>query len=83
MNLSKFLSLGLFFIGFSGSLAAQPLLVSGDYRGEIKPCGCSQEGDMGGIERASSFLKKTKKNHLWVDLGNFSASATQIGRAHV
>ena len=79
MNSFKFLSLGLALFGYSMNLSAQPLLVTGDYRGEIKPCGCSEEGDMGGIERASSFLKKTKTNHIWVDLGNFSAPATPQG----
>ena len=37
------------------SLAENPLLIfSGDLRGEIQPCGCAEEGDMGGqIGRAS------------------------------
>ncbi|MDX2471533.1 MAG: multiheme c-type cytochrome [SAR324 cluster bacterium] len=54
-------------------------LVTGDYRGEIKPCGCSQKGDQGGIERASSFIKSHKTGKFWVDLGNFSAQPTEQG----
>ncbi len=54
-------------------------LVTGDYRGEIKPCGCSQKGDQGGIERASSFIKGHNQGKFWVDLGNFSAQPNEQG----
>ncbi|MBS1255128.1 MAG: Cytochrome c-554 [Deltaproteobacteria bacterium] len=56
------------------SLAQNTLLVfSGDLRGEIKPCGCAEEGDMGGLLRRLTFFKKQDPLHenlLYFDLGN-------------
>ena len=51
---------------------AQTLIFSGDLRGEIKPCGCAEEGDMGGLLRRASFLKKLPgiDSLLNFDLGN-------------
>jgi hypothetical protein len=34
------------------------VLAAGDLRGEIKPCGCSPEGQMGGLQRRLSYLEK-------------------------
>ena len=66
-----FLSL-LFFPAFS--FAHNPLLIfSGDLRGEIKPCGCAEEGDMGGLLRRLTFIKQKHSIHgnlLYFDLGN-------------
>ena len=66
-----FLSL-LIFPAFA--YAQNPLLIfSGDLRGEIKPCGCAEEGDMGGLLRRLTFIKQKNSLHdnlLYFDLGN-------------
>ncbi|MCZ6531612.1 MAG: multiheme c-type cytochrome [SAR324 cluster bacterium] len=58
---------------------AQPLLLAaGDLRGEIKPCGCSPEGQQGGLPRRLSYLASHLANDpqdleqapLLLDLGN-------------
>ncbi len=49
------------------------LTATGDLRGEIKPCGCSPDGDMGGLLRRATYLDKvraTQASVLYVDLGN-------------
>ena len=50
------------------------LLAAGDLRGEIKPCGCSPQGQMGGLPRRLSYIEQASKqeaeNILLVDLGN-------------
>lgn len=46
---------------------------AGDLRGEIKPCGCSADGDMGGLLRRSSYVQQLRQQHdavLLLDLGN-------------
>ncbi len=56
------------------SLAENPLLIfSGDLRGEIQPCGCAEEGDMGGLPRRFTFFKQQQSLHsslFYLDLGN-------------
>ena len=56
------------------SLAENPLLIfSGDLRGEIQPCGCAEEGDMGGLLRRLTFFKQQQSLHtslFYLDLGN-------------
>ncbi len=56
------------------SLAENPLLIfSGDLRGEIKPCGCAEEGDLGGLPRRLTFFKQQQSQHsslFYLDLGN-------------
>ena len=56
------------------SLAENPLLIfSGDLRGEIQPCGCAEEGDMGGLPRRLTFFKQQQSLHsslFYLDLGN-------------
>ena len=56
------------------SLADNPLLIfSGDLRGEIQPCGCAEEGDMGGLPRRLTFFKQQQSLHsslFYLDLGN-------------
>ena len=58
----------------SSSLANNPLLIfSGDLRGEIQPCGCAEESDMGGLPRRLTFFKQQLSrnfNLLYFDLGN-------------
>lgn len=49
------------------------LVFSGDLRGEIQPCGCAEEGDMGGLLRRLTFFKQQLSNNpklLYFDLGN-------------
>jgi len=49
------------------------LIFSGDLRGEIKPCGCAEEGDMGGLPRRLTFFKQQYSQIpklLNFDLGN-------------
>jgi len=49
------------------------LIFSGDLRGEIKPCGCAEEGDMGGLLRRMTYIKQKHlfhENILYFDLGN-------------
>ena len=56
------------------AFAKNPLLIfSGDLRGEIKPCGCAEEGDMGGLLRRLTYIKHKHSLHenlLYFDLGN-------------
>ena len=49
------------------------LIFSGDLRGESKPCGCAEEGDMGGLPRRLTFFKQQQaqySNLFYLDLGN-------------
>ena len=75
-----FLSL-LLFPAFA--FAKYPLLIfSGDLRGEIKPCGCAEEGDMGGLLRRLSYIKQKHllhENLLYFDLGNNFPEPSQQG----
>ena len=56
------------------SLGQNSLVIfSGDLRGEIKPCGCAEEGDMGGLPRRLTFFKQQQSQHanlFYLDLGN-------------
>ena len=56
------------------TFAQKPLLIfSGDLRGEIKPCGCAEEGDMGGLLRRLTYINQKhsiNENLLYFDLGN-------------
>jgi len=44
-------------------LMAGPLTIiySGNLDGELEPCGCSEEGDLGGIKRRASYLDQLRK----------------------
>ena len=55
----------LFFVVVSGSVNAQPLLLiySGNLDGELEPCGCTEEGNMGGINRRVSALDRLRTEH--------------------
>ncbi len=75
-----FLSLVLF---PAFAFAQNPLLIfSGDLRGEIKPCGCAEEGDMGGLLRRLTYIKQKHSLHdnlLYFDLGNNFPEPSQQG----
>ncbi len=75
-----FLSL-LLFPAFA--FAQNPLLIfSGDLRGEIKPCGCAEKGDMGGLLRRMTYLKQKyslNENLFYFDLGNNFPEPSQQG----
>jgi len=64
--------------------AALTVLAAGDLRGEIKPCGCSPEGQQGGLPRRLSYLAKALHGPgpapILVDLGNNFPEATAQGR---
>ena len=79
-----FLSL-LLFPAFA--FAQNPLLIfSGDLRGEIKPCGCAEEGDMGGLLRKLTFIKQKRSvnaNLLYFDLGNNFPEPSQQGNLKI
>ena len=81
--MQKTIILFLFFLSLSSHVIALPkIVITGDIRGEIKPCGCSEEGDLGGIERISTYFNqksKQKPSLIWIDLGNFNAEATPQG----
>jgi hypothetical protein len=49
----------------SGSVSAQQLLLvySGNLDGELEPCGCTEEGNLGGIHRRVSALDKLRVEH--------------------
>ena len=49
------------------------IVFGGDIRGEIKPCGCAEEGDMGGLLRRHTFFNQQKRKYsdlFYFDLGN-------------
>lgn len=60
------------------------LLAAGDLRGEIKPCGCSPEGQMGGLPRRLTYLaqwmEKQGEPPLLIDLGNNFPEPSEQGR---
>lgn len=62
------------------------LTVAGDLRGEIKPCGCSPEGDMGGLLRRASYLEQLRASEnplYYLDLGNNFPPPSEQGRLKV
>ena len=58
------------------------ILAAGDLRGEIEPCGCSPEGQMGGLRRRLSYLERQFASGapLLVDLGNNFPHPSPQGR---
>ena len=66
------------------SAAALEVLAAGDLRGEIKPCGCSPEGQMGGLPRRLSYLEQAlhgpAPRPILLDLGNNFPEASDQGR---
>ena len=71
--------------------AALPILeviAAGDLRGEIKPCGCSPEGQLGGLPRRLSFLESAldvpeDRRPIVVDLGNNFPAPSDQGRLKI
>ncbi|MBI4081614.1 MAG: cytochrome c family protein [Candidatus Lambdaproteobacteria bacterium] len=63
------------------------VLAAGDLRGEIKPCGCSPEGQMGGLPRRLSALAgrvaKAAVAPLVLDLGNNFPLPSEQGRLKI
>ena len=56
----------------NGPIRTLTILAAGDLRGEIEPCGCSPEGQLGGLRRRMSYLERrfASGQPLLVDLGN-------------
>ena len=80
---SGLLTLFLFlpFSAFSASF-----VFSGDLRGEIKPCGCAEEGDMGGLLRRATALREqrtTSPELAYLDLGNNFPEPSEQGNLKV
>ena len=69
------------------AFAQNPLLIfSGDLRGEVKPCGCAEEGDMGGLLRRLTYIKQKHSLHenlLYFDLGNNFPEPSQQGNLKI
>ena len=65
---------GMGFLPGSAVAAELVVVVAGDLRGEIKPCGCSPEGQLGGLPRRLSYLQSLRSAAadapLVLDLGN-------------
>lgn len=63
------------------------LLAAGDLRGEIEPCGCSPQGQMGGLPRRLSYLEGKLaaggQSTVLVDLGNNFPPPSPQGRLKV
>jgi len=90
----------LFFSFYQSSIALEKsltqdrltLVYSSDFRGELKPCGCTEEGNLGGIlRRATKFsvlrskfgseqrakIKKAHQNILFVSAGDILSSGDE------
>ena len=70
----------------AAALAAQTfswrLVYSSDFRGELKPCGCSQEGDLGGVlRRVTKFtqLRQQAKETIFVSAGDILGPPDEQG----
>ena len=42
---------------------AATLIYSGNLDGELEPCGCTAEGDLGGIRRRATMIQSLRKQH--------------------
>jgi hypothetical protein len=72
----------------SGQAAEVEILAAGDLRGEIKPCGCSLEGQLGGLPRRLTFLEQATRPGaaappILVDLGNNFPEPSEQGRLKI
>ncbi|MBF0286702.1 MAG: hypothetical protein HQM14_02695 [SAR324 cluster bacterium] len=59
---------------------------AGDLRGEIKPCGCSADGDLGGLLRRATYLEQLRQSEpsaMYLDLGNNFPLPSEQGRLKV
>ena len=68
------------------SVFSASFVFSGDLRGEIKPCGCAEEGDMGGLLRRATALREqrtTSPELAYLDLGNNFPEPSEQGNLKV
>jgi hypothetical protein len=73
------------YLCFPKIILSSILIFSGDLRGEIKPCGCAEEGDMGGLLRRAFILKQwgEESNLHYFDLGNNFPKPSEQGNLKV
>ncbi|MDH5182792.1 MAG: multiheme c-type cytochrome [Gammaproteobacteria bacterium] len=73
----------VFTIGISTATAdSWQLIYTSDLRGEFKPCGCSEKGNLGGVLRRASKLEVLRKNitdTVVVSAGDILAEADEQG----
>ncbi len=65
-------TLCLFLILGRSAFASYTLVYTGNLNGELEPCGCTLEGDLGGIKRHASMIDQLRKNNpelLFVSTG--------------
>lgn len=57
--------LAVILVGISPVLASEPLtlIYSGNLDGELEPCGCSAEGNLGGIKRRATMLAQLRNEN--------------------
>ena len=59
------------------------ILYTGSILGEVKPCGCAEEGDLGGILRRATLIEKERsvnKNLLLLDAGDSFKEPSEQGK---
>ncbi len=64
----------------------QVIVTAGDLRGEFQPCGCSTEGQLGGLPRRLTYLEKLfqpPSDAVLLDLGNNFPEPSAQGRLKV
>jgi len=74
------------FLLFPASAFSSSFVFSGDLRGEIKPCGCAEEGDMGGLLRRATVLREQRAatpDLVYLDLGNNFPKPSEQGNLKV
>ena len=49
--------------GQAAATQAATLIYSGNLDGELEPCGCTEEGDLGGIRRRATMIRGLRKQH--------------------
>ncbi len=70
----------------SGGGRSLSIVYTGAVKGELEPCGCSAETDLGGLARRGGFLSSKAGElspYVLVDAGNFAGSDTPQGRLKV
>jgi nitrate/TMAO reductase-like tetraheme cytochrome c subunit len=84
-NLWSYCSILILLLFPYNQLYSITLVFSGDLRGEIKPCGCAEEGDMGGLPRRASLIKQLGEESklLYFDLGNNFPKPSEQGNLKV
>ena len=55
-----FSSISLFFILSTSTFASYTLVYTGNLNGELEPCGCTLEGDFGGIKRQATMIDQLR-----------------------